>query len=258
MNAIILAAGKGTRLNKYTEKLPKGMLEFCGMTLIERQITTMRKAGIEQIAIVTGYQAEKISFEDVQYFHNDAYATTNMVESLLCAQSILNQDTIVAYSDIIYSEELLNNVIQTPGDIVVAVDENWREYWQKRYGTTEFDLESLEISNNHITSLGVEVESSGSIDYRYVGLIKFSAQGLSRALEIYQQKEKEQSAWKQSGKTFKQGYMTDLLDELIRSGQKVTPAPFRNHWLEFDTNEDYERMIELYDRKDLEGLIPLR
>ena len=51
MQAIILAAGQGTRLKKYTENLPKGMLMFNGKTIIERQIEEYRAAGIKDIIL---------------------------------------------------------------------------------------------------------------------------------------------------------------------------------------------------------------
>ena len=52
MKAIILAAGQGTRLKKYTENLPKGMLSFMGKTIIERQIEIYRKCGIDNIIVI--------------------------------------------------------------------------------------------------------------------------------------------------------------------------------------------------------------
>ena len=63
MKAIILAAGMGTRLGKYTENLPKCMLEFEGKTLIQRQVDTLRDAGIEDIIIIKGFNQEKIQIE---------------------------------------------------------------------------------------------------------------------------------------------------------------------------------------------------
>jgi len=87
MKAVILAAGMGVRLGKYTAGLPKGMLNFAGKTLIERQIDTFRKAGVGDIIIVTGYNAEKIPYKGVRYCHNPNYESTNMVESLFCAEA---------------------------------------------------------------------------------------------------------------------------------------------------------------------------
>ena len=112
MRAVILAAGKGTRMGKYTQNLPKGMLNFRGKTLIERQIETLRSAGISDIAIVTGYEADKINYENVTYFHNAKFDTTNMVESLMCAKDFIkNSDILVCYSDILYTKELVKKCL---------------------------------------------------------------------------------------------------------------------------------------------------
>ena len=59
MKGIILAAGSGTRLKKYTENLPKGMLSFMGKTIIERQIQIYRSCGIQDIIIVRGFVSRK-------------------------------------------------------------------------------------------------------------------------------------------------------------------------------------------------------
>ena len=96
MKAIILAAGQGTRLKKYTENLPKGMLMFEGKTVIERQIEMYRKCGIEDIIIATGFAAEKINYSGVKYYKNEDFANTNMVESLLAAKCEFDDDIIVS------------------------------------------------------------------------------------------------------------------------------------------------------------------
>ena len=164
MKALILAAGMGTRLGRYTENLPKGMLSFNGRPLIEWQLMQLRSAGIEDISIVTGYKSETIAYPGVRYFHNPDYATTNMVESMLCAREILSSDLLVTYSDILFTRALASQVRDFTGGIGVAVDSAWREYWMLRYGTTENDLESLTVKNGAITELGRPAASSAGID----------------------------------------------------------------------------------------------
>ena len=127
MKAIILAAGQGTRLKKYTENLPKGMLEFKGKTPIERQLETYRECGIEDIIIVTGYASDKITYDGVKYYLNEKYAETNMVESLMCAKDEFNDDVIVSYSDIIFKKRLLEGMMESKDDFACAVDDNWKE-----------------------------------------------------------------------------------------------------------------------------------
>ncbi|MBO4520179.1 MAG: phosphocholine cytidylyltransferase family protein [Alphaproteobacteria bacterium] len=245
MKALILAAGSGTRMGKYTENLPKGMLNVNGRTLIERQIETLRAAGIGDIAVATGYKSEKIAYAGVKYYHNAEYATTNMLETIMCAKAFLNDDVLIAYSDIMYTPELAKKCVEAKADIGVAVDKDWKKLWKLRYDTVDFDLETLFVDENgNITDLGRETNSSEGLDYRYIGLIKFSKVGLKSAFDIYGTRKKENAPWPQSGKEFKKGYMTDLLSELIRSGMAVKAIVSAGGWAEFDTAQDYERLSE--------------
>ncbi len=113
-----------------------------------------------------------------------------------------------------------------------------------RYGTTEHDLETLAVENGRIVELGREVEGSEGIDYRYIGLLKFSKGVWPRVFEAYDSKKSKRERWHASGKPFEQGYMTDLLGELIRAGVKVAPCVTAKQWLEFDTERDYEIACE--------------
>jgi Predicted sugar nucleotidyltransferases len=258
VKAVILAAGQGTRLKKYTENLPKGMLTFMGKTIISRQIEMYRKCGIEDIIVVRGFAAEKISYEGVWYYTNEDYANTNMVESLMTAKTEFDEDMLVSYSDILFEEEMLRTMMKASADYVVAVDDNWKEYWKKRYGRIDYDTESLSIDeNNHIVELGLENPKVQDIDARYVGLLKFSKEGLKsiEALMENAYRKYEDEPWQQSGKPVRKAYMTDLLNALIESGKKVEAKRFCNGWIEFDTNEDYEKACEWAENGNIQELI---
>lgn len=247
MKAIILAAGQGTRLKKYTQNLPKGMLSFKGKTIIERQIEMYRKCGIDSIIIVRGFAADKIQYAGVTYYTNEDYENTNMVESLMAAQAEFDDDIIVSYSDILFDESMLKGMMASKEDYAVAVDDNWKAYWKKRYGRIDFDTESLSIdSRGYITELGLENPKLDDIDARYVGLLKFSRTGLEQIKAIMNKAyiEYADKPWQQSGKTVRKAYMTDLLQALIESGSEVKAERFTNGWIEFDTNEDYENACE--------------
>ena len=258
MKAIILAAGQGTRLKKYTQGLPKGMLIFDGKTIIERQLEIYRECGIENISVVRGYASEKINYGGVKYYDNENYAVTNMVESLMAAQSEFDDDIIVSYSDVLFESSMLKKMMDAPGDFCVAVDDDWREYWRMRYGREDFDTESLSIDGeNNITELGLENPPLEKISARYIGLLKFSRAGLQFIREIMNEayKHYENKAWQQSGKTIRKAYMTDLLNSIIEAGRKVKAVRFSHGWLEFDTNEDYEKACEWAENNSLRSLI---
>lgn len=243
MKALILAAGQGTRLKKYTENLPKGMLCFRGKAIIETQIGLYRNCGIKDIIIVRGYAADKIPYEGVTYYTNKDYADTNMVESLMAAKSEFDTDMIVSYSDILFEEQMLRQMMASKADFTVAVDDNWKVYWKKRYGRTDFDTESLSLDGSgNIIELGRENPRIEEIDARYIGLLKFSKSGLSHIKALIEDayKNMQDKPWMQSGKTVRKAYMTDLLQAVIESGKQVKAERFQNGWIEFDTNEDYE------------------
>lgn len=260
MKAIILAAGQGTRLKKYTENLPKGMLEFQGKTVIQRQIELYRKCGVEEIVIVRGFAGDKIQYSGVKYYTNEDFANTNMVESLLAARDEFDSDVIISYSDIIFDEKMLRKMMASTGDFSVAVDVDWREYWQARYGRTDFDTESLTMDEKgNITSLGLEDPPLELIDARYVGLLKFSRRGLGVIQEIMAEAYRLDAdmPWQQSGKPARKAYMTDLLQAVIGAKEQVRGELFHHGWIEFDTNEDYEAACKWAESGTLDRFVTL-
>lgn len=260
MKALILAGGQGTRLKKYTENLPKGMLSFMGKTIIERQIELYRSCGINDIIIVRGYASEKINYKGIKYYDNKEYKTTNMVDGLLKAKDEFDDDIIVSYSDILFEVDMLKEMISSQGDFCCAVDDDWKKYWMKRYGKIEFDTESLKIDGDYIISLGIENPPISDIDARYIGLLKFSCSALKIIQNIMNEayEKYEDKPWQQSGKTAKKAYMTDLLNAVIESGNKVKAVHFKNGWIEFDTNEDYENAIKWVEDGTIDNIISLK
>lgn len=217
---------------------------FHDKTIIEHQINLYRECGIDDIIIVRGFAADKIKYDGMKYYYNDEYSTTNMLVSFLSARTEFNDEIIVSYSDILFEKNLLETMIAEKSDYCVAVDDQWEVYWKKRYGKIDFDTESIVIDGeNNITSLGLENPPLNEISARYIGLLKFSKAALRNILAIWDRDYNAYQAkpWQQSGKFIKQAYMTDLLNALIQEGKKIKAVRFNNGWIEFDTNEDYER-----------------
>ena len=81
MRAVILAAGRGSRMGPFGDDRPKCLIELAGKPLIERQIAALLRGGVEEIGVVRGYRAEMIKYPNVSYFANQRWAETNMVMS---------------------------------------------------------------------------------------------------------------------------------------------------------------------------------
>ena len=215
--AIILAAGRGSRLHSYTQDRPKCLAELGGQTLIERQLATLRNAGIHDIVIATGYRAEMLALPGTRQVHNPRWETTNMVESLFCAEAEFGRDLVVSYGDIIYEPRVLAALLDSPHEIAVAVDRNWRAYWEHRFEDPLGDAESLRINaEGCITDVGNEVANINDIQAQYMGLMRFKNGGVDALRAARAGLGTVSRPWMER-RPLVGAYMTDLLMEMVRT-----------------------------------------
>ena len=138
MQALILAAGMGKRLGKYTNNATKCMVPVNGKTLIEYSIEAIMAAGIKKLVLVTGYKGEKLrSFVDgkkfgieIEYVENPVYDKTNNIYSLyLALDKLLEDDTVLLESDLIFDKQVLKDLVETPDKnlAVVSPFESWMD-----------------------------------------------------------------------------------------------------------------------------------
>ncbi len=241
MKVIILAAGTGSRLSKYTKDRPKGLLSFLGKSLLDHQLEIMRDLGINDITIVKGYMADKINIPEVNYYTNYKFKETNMVESLFCAIEILEGPCIITYSDVIYEKALLETVLSSNKDIGVVVDDDFEDYWKARLGSEYLsDSESLVIENDIITDIGNPSPLLEEINGRYVGIIKLSGTGSEIFKKTYLSYSNSGELNKLGNRVFNKWHMTDFLQSIIDKKMPVNPIMVSRGWLEFDTDDDYE------------------
>ena len=83
------------------------MVKLFGKSLLEWQLHIMRSCDINDISVVLGHMGDLVKFPDLTYFRNDRYDSTNMVETLFCAQEKLSGSVIVSYGDIVYEKKVL-------------------------------------------------------------------------------------------------------------------------------------------------------
>lgn len=138
MQAIILAAGMGTRLKKLTSNNTKCMVKVNGVTLIERALSILDRKGLSRIVLVVGYQAQNlIEFvhtlnikTPVVFIENSIYDKTNNIYSLTLAKKYAcEEDTLLLESDLIFEEALIDALIDDDRETLALVDkfENWMD-----------------------------------------------------------------------------------------------------------------------------------
>lgn len=114
-NAIIMAAGFGSRLRPITEEIPKPLIDVNGKIMIENIIESLLKNNIKDIKIVVGYKKEKFlylkeKYECVELIENKYFETCNNISSLYVARKYLGDTIILDGDQIIYDDSILNPV----------------------------------------------------------------------------------------------------------------------------------------------------
>jgi len=248
MKSIILAAGRGSRLHPLTVNSPKCLTELGGISIIQRQIETLRHFNVDDITIITGYLDDALSFPGVRTIHNEKWQETNMVESLFCAEASFGTDLIISYGDIVYEGRVLEALIGSSQDISVVVDQEWRPYWSRRFANPLDDAESLRTdTQGRITDIGNPVTNIDEIEAQYIGLMRFKEAGINFLSKTKHRLGTIQRPWMES-RPLEKAYMTDLLMELILTGHAVHSVPVRGGWIEIDTIEDLTLANELISK----------
>src|SRR5439155_6292686 len=124
MRAIILAAGKGSRLEPVSGETVKCLLGLGGITLIERQLRYLRASGISEIAVVVGFEAERIRHAcgpEVEYIENPIFAETNSMYSLWLARHFFGHGFVVLNSDVFFHPQLLTDLLTARHEDAILV-----------------------------------------------------------------------------------------------------------------------------------------
>ena len=231
MKAIILAAGKGTRLDGAAVK-PKCLVEVGGTTLLQRQIEALHTANINQIVVVVGFGADSIRDEcgsGVEFVENNDFATTSSLYSLWLAREHLIDGFVVLNSDVLFHPQLLSNLLDSAIDDALLISKT--EHQTSPLGDEEM---KVKLQDGLVVDISKEMDPLEA-DGENVGIVKFSAAGAKVLV----------------------GYMNELI---ANGGAKDwAPRAFRefaqNHslsglstdglpWIEIDFPEDYRRATE--------------
>ena len=247
MNAIILAAGEGTRLRPETNDIPKGMVKLFDKSLLEMQIDIFKKCSIEDISIVIGYLADKIIFPSINYFKNENYSTTSGNESLYCAREKLQGCTIITYSDLIFEKVVIDQVIDFKGDIGITVDLDWKSHYDGRtlHKMSEAD-NVLFDKDDKILEVRKNIQKQDLKIGEFTGIVKFSRKASKMFLDKYSELETSHKGKFHNAPSLKQLIIPDMLQELIISGIKVSPIYVSGKWCEIDTPQDLEKARKLF------------
>ena len=173
MKAVILAAGQGTRIRSVHGERPKCLIEVDNTTILDHQLEALLKVGINDIAIVVGYEKEQIIHhvtsrkagdnQRIQFIENPAFAITNNIYSLWLALEWLRGDGfIVLNADVIFDTDVLESAVRTNAPISMIVDPLWRDETMK-----------VIIDNDRVMRMSKKI-SREQFSGTYIGVTLFS------------------------------------------------------------------------------------
>jgi choline kinase len=234
MKAIILAAGKGTRLDGAAVK-PKCLVEVGGLTLLQRQIESLKGVGINRIVVVVGFGADSIREEcsdEVSFVENNRFAETSSLYSLWLAREHLADGFVVLNSDVLFHPQLLTDLIECSyHDALLLSDTD-----PNPLGDEEMKVKLKDRMVIDISKAMDPLEADGE----NVGIVKFGAAG-ARALAGYMNELIEGGAVKDwAPRAFREFALHHPLYALSTRGLP---------WIEIDFPQDYQRAVnEVYPR----------
>tara|TARA_B100000963_G_C22605587_1_gene662341 strand:- start:1403 stop:2143 length:741 start_codon:yes stop_codon:yes gene_type:complete len=232
MNIIILASGRGSRLNILTKENPKCLTKITNdKTLLDFIYENISKH--ENIIVSTGYKSKKIENhlknKKITFVKNKYYSKTNMVESLMLSKKkLLKGDILIIYSDIFFDKKIINLVRKKKGN-VIPVNSNWLKSWKKRYKTIskiKKDAENLIVANGKIQSIGTKIENKLP-KFQYMGIIKIDQKTFKNLEKFYRSLNNKKIS------------LTEFINESIKS--KISEFKYlkmKYYWFEVDNYYD--------------------
>lgn len=226
MKALICTAGEGKRLRPLTEDKPKSLIQVGEKTILEYMLDNISNAGIKEVILIVGYEAEKVmekignTYKNcrIRYYVNSDYATTDNMFSLWMARNEIERGIIFFNADIIFHPKILNNLLKGPEN-AIAVDDTI---------ILEEDSMKVRVIDKKVKSISKKVENGSACA---IGIYKFSPEG---SKDYYKEVENLVKTGAPNASFVKPvEIVSQYLDVYIISTEGLP-------WVEIDTHEDLE------------------
>jgi choline kinase len=235
--AVILSAGKGSRLLPLTAERPKCLIELSGRSLLEWQLDALQQAGVGEIVVVTGFRDDLVDAvagrrEGIRTLFNPFYHVADNLGSVWMARAEFAADTLLLNGDTLVSPTLLDRVLGAEtGPIAVTVDEK-----------DEYDADDMKVlrDGDRLLRIGKALEPGG-YNAESIGLLAFRGEGPSLFAEQVEAMMRQPDGTRR--------WYLRAIDALAQSGADIRTVSIRGEeWQEVDFPEDVEKAKALTGR----------
>src|SRR5262249_35028109 len=229
MKGVILAAGKGARLNGTIGDKPKCLLRVGGRTMVERQIDALRLAGIDDIVVVVGCQADAVRRacgRHATYVENARFAQTNSLYSLWLARHQLVDGFVVMNCDVLFHPQLLTDLVTARHENALLIS----------YDGIDLGDEEMKVATRRGRVVAMaKTMAAADADGENVGIVKFGAEGARLLVDLLDRR-------------VAAGGLRDWAPRAFEDFARVRPLHAIGTrgfpWTEIDFPEDYERAVQ--------------
>jgi choline kinase len=253
VKAIIIGAGRGSRLMPTTADTPKCFAQVNQRRLLDWAVDAFGQNGIDTIAFIGGYRIDSVrkAHPEFTFRHNIDWANNNILASLFYAEDLMDEPFICCYSDILFTPKIVEAALQSDDDIALGVDTKWLVRYKNRTEHPSDDAEKVTTDGPLITRIHRDISDSDAHG-EFIGLAKFSQSGAAALREFYHRRLNEYSGkpYRESN-VFEKAYLIHLLQDMIESGQQIVHIDTAGGYIEIDTQQDFEYARENWTTRHL-------
>jgi choline kinase len=244
MRPIVIGAGRGSRLGRETDVMPKALVPVMGRPMLDWILDALGAAGFARrdVIFIAGYRADVVQtkYPDLSFVINREWEHNNILASLLCARAHLRRGFVSTYADIVYRGSTVRKLVDAPYDKVLACDTDWRRRYLDRSLHPESDGEKMRAEGPRVVELSRRIapeRASGE----FIGVAKLSAEGASELVAAYDEARAQHAGsgqpWRE-GRPFERAYLIDLFQSMIEKGSPFHRVDTHGGYMEIDTGED--------------------
>jgi choline kinase len=240
MKIVILAAGTGSRLGPLTRNTPKSLLDLGhGLTLLETQLNAIKRSGIREVVLVTGYLSEQIEAKiqayddfDFEVVYNPFFDSSNNLVSAWMAMPYVSDSFVIVNGDDVFRPEVLERLLVAKGNAVMVVSQ------KDSYDEDDMKVHTVGDSVQKVSKDLSAEEANGES----IGMIKFSQTGREWFFGELDQAVR--------GKAALDWYYLRALQNMMDDGLSVNYSLCKpNEWAEIDFHPDLVTIKERLSRE---------
>lgn len=254
-SVIIPAAGENPELKHVLGDLPKALLKINDKTILKHQIDLFKKIGLNDINVIRGYQKDKFfEIPGVNYFDNLNYKEKGILHSLMTAKEKMKKGFIYLNSDLILDERLFRELLERKEDIVIIIDNSYAYHQHEidkkldavvTKGGNKPTYHRLRQLDDEVILIGKNI-SREKMTHEFIGVVKFSKQGAENLIKVYEDCLSSNNLGRfHESESLDKAADTDMFQELINRGFKVSVHETNGGWLEIHYEKDIETAKEV-------------